>query len=78
MLHIDELGSSDPLPFGVDGPPFVIVRVQPMAGLLARYTVTSSDPNDEGEEDIVQTSRVPSRIVQTSKEPLLLPSSSAH
>jgi hypothetical protein len=37
-----------------------------MAGELSRYTVTSSDPNDEGEEDIVQTARVPSRIVQTS------------
>lgn len=37
-----------------------------MAGGLCRYTVDSSDANDEGEEDIVQTSRVPSRIVQTS------------
>jgi hypothetical protein len=37
-----------------------------MAGELSRYTVTSSDANDEGEEDIVQTARVPSRIVQTS------------
>jgi hypothetical protein len=50
----------------MEAPPFVVVRVQPMAGELSRYTVTSSDPNDEGEEDIVQTGRVPSRIVQTS------------
>ena len=48
------------------GPPFVIIRVQPLAGDLSRYSVTSSDPHDEGEEDIVQTARVPSRIVQTS------------
>lgn len=38
-----------------------------MAGELSRYKVTSSDPNDEHEEDIVQTSRVPARIVQTSR-----------
>ena len=37
-----------------------------MAGELSRYKVTSSDPNDDGEEDIVQTMRVPDRIVQTS------------
>jgi hypothetical protein len=64
---VDSLGSADPVPFGMAGPPFVTIRVQPMAGELSRYTVTSSDPNDEGEEDIVQTARVPGRIVQTSK-----------
>lgn len=37
-----------------------------MAGGLCRYAVSSSDPADEGEEDIVQTERVPSRVVQTS------------
>ena len=66
VLHIDHEGSADPVPFGVHGPPFVIVRVQPMAGELSRYTVTSNDPNDEAEEDIVQTGRVPERIVHTS------------
>lgn len=66
VVHIDSLGSADPVPFGMNGPPLVRVRVQPMAGELSRYTVTSSDPNDEGEEDIVQTARVPARIVQTS------------
>jgi protein ECT2 len=64
---VDSLGSADPIPFGMNGPPYVVVRVQPMAGDLCRYTVSSSDPNDEGEEDIVQTARVPGRIVQTSK-----------
>ncbi|GBE79841.1 predicted protein [Sparassis crispa] len=65
VLQIDALGSADPIPFGMQGPPFVVVRVQPIPGDLSRYKVTSSDPNDEDEEDIVQTGRVPERIVQT-------------
>lgn len=36
-----------------------------MAGELARYNVTSSY-EEEPEEDIMQTSRIPERIVQTS------------
>lgn len=67
VLHIDPMGSADPILFGVNGPPFVIARAQPMAGDLCRYTVTSSDPNDEGEEDIVHTAAIPARIVQTSQ-----------
>ena len=67
MVHIDELGTSDPLPFGINGPPFVVIRVQPIAGALARYKVTSSDPSDESEEDIVQTGRVSDRVIHTSK-----------
>ena len=67
MLHIDPTGAADPLPFGIRAPPFVVVRVQPMAGELSRYTVSSNDPNDEPEEDIVQTGRIPDRIVQTSQ-----------
>lgn len=47
--------------------PFARIRVQPLAGGLCRYAVSSSDPTDDGEEDIVQTERVPSRIVHTSK-----------
>lgn len=67
VVHIDELGTSDPIPFGVNGPPFVSIRVQPMAGALSRYKVTSSDPNDGNEEDIVQTGRVSDRVVHTSE-----------
>ena len=67
MIHIDATGLADPMPVGMRGPPFVVVRVQPMAGELSRYKVTSSDPDDAGEEDIVQTMRVPDRIVQTSQ-----------
>jgi hypothetical protein len=67
VVHIDELGTSDPLPFGVSGPPFVSIRVQPIAGALARYKVTSSDPNDESEEDIVQIGRVSDRVIHTSE-----------
>ncbi|KAH7931234.1 hypothetical protein BV22DRAFT_1115616 [Leucogyrophana mollusca] len=65
VLHIDPQGTADPIPFGMNGPPFVVVRVQPMAGEISRYTVTSSDPHDEPEEDIVQTARIPGRIIQT-------------
>lgn len=65
VMHIDTLGTADPIPFGMNGPPYVVVRIQPMAGEISRYTVTSSDPSDESEEDIVQTARIPGRIVQT-------------
>ena len=41
-----------------------------MDGGLCRYSVRSSDPSDEGEEDIVQTARVPFRVVQTSASSL--------
>ena len=67
VVHIDPSGCADPIPFGMGGPPLVVIRIQPMAGELCRYTVTSREPTDEGEEDIVQTARVPGRIVQTSK-----------
>ena len=65
-MHVDPVGSADPIPFGIGGPPFARIRLQPMAGGLCRFSVSSNDPTDEGEEDIVQTERVPSRIVQTS------------
>ncbi len=67
VVHIDELGTSDPIPFGINGPPFVSIRVQPIAGALARYKVTSSDPNEENEEDIVQIGRVYDRVIHTSE-----------
>ena len=66
-MHIDPTGAADPLPFGVDGGPYVIVRVRPLADALSVYTVTSSDASDEGEEDIVHTGVVASKIVHTSK-----------
>ncbi|KAI0268336.1 hypothetical protein BC834DRAFT_687638 [Gloeopeniophorella convolvens] len=65
VVHIDELGISDPIPFGINEAPFVSIRVQPMAGGLSRYRVTSSAPSDENEEDIVQTGRVADRVVHT-------------
>ncbi|RDB22757.1 hypothetical protein Hypma_010026 [Hypsizygus marmoreus] len=65
VVHIDPLGTADPIPFGVGVAPFARIRVQPLAGGLCRYAVSSSDPSDDGEEDIVQTERVPSRIVHT-------------
>jgi len=45
----------------------VVIRVQPMAGELSKFVVTSNDPSDEGEDDIIQTDRIPGRIVQTSE-----------
>ncbi|KAI1796072.1 hypothetical protein LXA43DRAFT_988206 [Ganoderma leucocontextum] len=64
VMHIDQEGVADPIPFGdVDGP-YIVVRVQPMAGELARYSVTSTY-EEETEEDIMQTSRIPERVVQT-------------
>ncbi|KAF8557012.1 hypothetical protein OG21DRAFT_1596146 [Imleria badia] len=68
VMHIDPQGTADPLPFGMGGPPYVIVRVHPMAGEISRYSVSSSDPNDDPEEEIVQTSRIPGRIVQTIQQ----------
>lgn len=65
-MHIDHEGVADAIPFGDRDGPYVVVRVQPMAGELARYNVTSSY-EDEPEEDIMQTTRIPERIVQTSK-----------
>ncbi|KAF5364100.1 hypothetical protein D9756_000374 [Leucocoprinus leucothites] len=65
IVHIDPLGSADPIPFGIGAPPFARIRVQPLAGGLCRYSVSSNDPDDEPEEDIVQTERVPNRVIQT-------------
>ncbi|KAI9000706.1 hypothetical protein BD414DRAFT_10534 [Trametes punicea] len=65
VMHVDPTGVADAIPFGSHAPPYVVVRVQPMAGELSRYTVTSSDPDDEPEEDIMQTGRIPERILQT-------------
>jgi hypothetical protein len=67
VVHIDPLGSADPIPFGIGAPPFARIRVQPLAGGLCRYSVMSNDPDDELEEDIVQTERIPNRIIQTSE-----------
>ncbi|KAF8917932.1 hypothetical protein CPB85DRAFT_1284072 [Mucidula mucida] len=65
VVHIDAVGGADNIPFGVEGPPFAVIRLQPLAGGVCRYKVTSTDPSDPGEEDIVQTSRVPNRIILT-------------
>jgi len=66
VVHIDTDGVADPIPFGVGGPPMVVIRVQPMAGELSKFFVSSSDPSDDVEDEIIQTDRVPGRIVQTS------------
>ncbi|KAG8745765.1 hypothetical protein FRC10_007026 [Ceratobasidium sp. 414] len=70
VVHIDAEGTADPLPFGMGGPgaggaPYVVIRVQPIAGELCRFAVSSCNEDDEREEDIVHTPSVPGRIVQT-------------
>ncbi|TRM67640.1 hypothetical protein BD626DRAFT_394072 [Schizophyllum amplum] len=66
VVHVDASGCADNIPFGVGNPPFVCIRLQPIAGELCRVRVTSSSDDGDGDEDeVVQSSRVPSRIVQT-------------
>ncbi|TFY63590.1 hypothetical protein EVJ58_g3151 [Rhodofomes roseus] len=65
VVHIDPLGSADRIPFGGRSPPYVVITVQPMPGALSRYEVTSNDPDDETESDIVHNTVVPARVVQT-------------
>jgi hypothetical protein len=67
VVQIDGDGVADQIPFGIGGPPMVVIRIQPMAGELSKFVVISSDSSDEGEEDIIQTDRIPGRIVQTSE-----------
>jgi len=64
-VHIDASGTADRVPFGVNNPPFVIIRLQPLDGGLTRYNVMSSDDPAPWEEEIIQTSRISSRIVLT-------------
>ncbi|KAE9410179.1 hypothetical protein BT96DRAFT_969851 [Gymnopus androsaceus JB14] len=65
VVHVDAMGTADDIPFGITGPPFAVIRIQPLAGGVCRFKVTSSDPSDPEDEDVVQTTRVPSRIVLT-------------
>ncbi|KAJ3859197.1 hypothetical protein EV359DRAFT_51220 [Lentinula novae-zelandiae] len=65
VVHVDALGTADDIPFGMRGPPLAVIRLQPLAGGMCRYKVTSSDPSDPEEVDVVQTRRVPQRIVLT-------------
>lgn len=67
VLHIDSLGDADPIPISMDAPPYVVIRVQPLSGQSCRYSVISSDPEDEPEEEDVQMALVPSKVIQTSK-----------
>lgn len=66
VLHIDDRGDADPIPFGLGGgPPLVVIRVQPVPGESCHWTVTSSDLDDPGEETCVETSCVATRIRHT-------------
>lgn len=71
VLHIDSLGTADPIPFGIDGAsPLVIMRVQPLAGDLSRFEVKSTDLSDEGEVLHLQTILIAEKAVHTSEFPL--------
>lgn len=67
VVHIDSLGNADPLPFGLDAPPHVIVRVQPKTGELCRYSVLSDDAADDAEGEVIQSYCIPERIAHTSE-----------
>ncbi|EJU06625.1 hypothetical protein DACRYDRAFT_103575 [Dacryopinax primogenitus] len=69
VLHVDPRETqADDLPFGVDGGPYVIVRVQPMEGDLARIRVTTRDPAEPIEEDIIETAEIPARVINTIQQ----------
>lgn len=71
VVHIDPSRGADTIPFGIVGGPFVIIRLQPMAGGLCRYNVTCHSPDEDEDEDIVRSEMVPMRVVQTSEQLLL-------
>ncbi|KAH8830435.1 hypothetical protein DL96DRAFT_1592891 [Flagelloscypha sp. PMI_526] len=64
VVHVNTTGA-DQIPFGLGGPPYAVIQVIPMDGELSRFKVTSADEDDEDEDDIVRTERIPSRIIQT-------------
>ena len=72
-MQIDVAGDADDLPFGINGPPYVVARVELLEGELARYSVRSNtlispeteEPNFE--EEIIQSARVPERIIRSGK-----------
>ncbi|GJE84556.1 RhoGEF domain-containing protein [Phanerochaete sordida] len=65
VVHVDTSGFADPIPFGDPGAPFVIMRLHPLAGEVSRWSVQCSDPDDQGEEDIVENAKVHQRIIAT-------------
>ena len=67
VVQIDPLGDADPVPFGVHGPPYVVIRVQPTEHNVVRFKITSSDPTDENEEEHVKVDYVRERVIHTSK-----------
>ncbi|KZT60783.1 hypothetical protein CALCODRAFT_84865 [Calocera cornea HHB12733] len=69
VLHIDPKEvQADDLPFGVDGGPYVIVRVQPMEGNLSRWRINTRDPGEPEEEDIIETAEIPDRVIHTIQQ----------
>ena len=68
ILHIDQRDTADSVPFNVDGDsPFVVIRVQPLEGEIARYAVMSYPEDDAPVEEIIYTSAILDRVLQTSQ-----------
>ncbi|EJD36599.1 hypothetical protein AURDEDRAFT_154587 [Auricularia subglabra TFB-10046 SS5] len=67
ILHIDQSGSADPVPFGASGSggPFVVIRIQPLANEHFRYSVSTRQPDEDPDEDEVHKMNIPERVVQT-------------
>ncbi|KAG9053818.1 hypothetical protein FS842_007030, partial [Serendipita sp. 407] len=65
VVHVDPSREADAIPFGIVSGPFVIIRLQPMAGGLCRYNVTCNSPDEAEEEHILHSEVVPTRIMQT-------------
>jgi protein ECT2 len=67
VVHIDPLGSADPVPFGMGCAPILRIRVQPMAGSVCRLVAQSFDPEEPGDDDVIRTDKVDKWIIDTSE-----------
>jgi len=65
-IHVDEDGIAQDLPRSEEGTPCMIVRLQPMAGGLCRFSYMTS-AGDGGERTVIDVGEVMSRIVTTSE-----------
>ncbi|KAH6915122.1 hypothetical protein BKA70DRAFT_566736 [Coprinopsis sp. MPI-PUGE-AT-0042] len=65
VVHIDPLGSADPIPFGMGCSPILRIRVQPMAGSVCRLVAQSFDPEEPGDDDVIRSDKVDKWIIDT-------------
>ena len=67
VLQIDEDGEQPELPLAEEGGPCMVIRLQPMAGGLCRFSYTTLATEEE-ERSVVDISEVSEKIVTTSKQ----------